>query len=484
MFPRSTSPEPGGHGTFADVERLLPYIAGMGFDIVYLPPIHPIGATFRKGRNNTLDPDPSDVGSPWAIGSAEGGHTGIHAQLGTPEDFRHLVEATRAHGMEIALDIAFQASPDHPWVREHPAWFKHRPDGTIRYAENPPKKYQDIYPFDFESEDWSGLWRGLKGIFAHWAREGVRVFRVDNPHTKSFPFWAWAIPELKREWPDLIFLSEAFTRPKVMYRLAKLGFTQSYTYFAWRNAKWELEEYLRELTRTEVVEFFRPSLWPNTPDILHATLQEGFRSTFIARFVLASTLAASYGIYGPPFELMERVPREPGSEEYLHSEKYEIRDWDRGRADSLAPLIARVNRIRRENPALHHNRSLQFHRVDNDRLIAYSKRSIAGVPGEPAISPEAAAAIRDELESGRRTLMPARSEADNLILVVVNLDPEFTHSGWLDLPLRELGIDPALPYQLYDLMADARYTWTGHWNYVELNPHVLPAHIFRVEQHR
>ncbi len=487
LFPRSTSGVAGRHGTFADVEKMLPYVGGMGFDILYMPPIHPIGRTFRKGPNNSLDPRPEDPGSPWAIGNETGGHTAIHPELGTPAQFRHLVKVARERKLEIALDIAFQASPDHPWVTEHPSWFKHRPDGAIRYAENPPKKYQDIYPFDFESEDWRGLWEGLKGVFEHWAGEGVRVFRVDNPHTKPFGFWAWLIPELRRQWPELIFLAEAFTRPKVMYRLAKLGFTQSYTYFAWRNLKWELEEYFTELTRTNLVDYFRPSLWPNTPDILTEPLQQGTRATFIARLVLAGTLGASYGVYGPAFELMEHLPREHGGEEYLASEKYEIRAWDLARADSLAPLLARLNRIRRENPALQHNRSLQFHRIDNDRLIAYSKRSVGGVPVEPALSPEAAAARRDEMKaSGGRGAAPAtrRPEPDNLVLVVVNLDREATHSGWLDLPLQELGLDPSRPYELHDLLADAHYTWNGHWNYVELNPHLLPAHVFRVEQQR
>ncbi|HEX9108866.1 MAG TPA: alpha-1,4-glucan--maltose-1-phosphate maltosyltransferase [Longimicrobiales bacterium] len=484
MFPRSAATAAGQHGTFADVEKLLPYVAELGFDILYLPPIHPIGRTFRKGRNNTLEPGPGDVGSPWAIGNEQGGHTEIHPDLGTLADFRHLEQAAREHGMELALDIAFQASPDHPWVREHPEWFKHRPDGTIRYAENPPKKYQDIYPLDFESQDWQALWQGLKGVFEFWAEQGVRVFRVDNPHTKPFPFWAWVIPELKRQWPDLIFLAEAFTRPKVMYRLAKLGFTQSYTYFAWRNHKWEIEEYFRELTRTGVVDFFRPNLWPNTPDILTEVLQQGTRSTFIARFVLAATLGASYGMYGPVYELMERAPREKGSEEYLNSEKYEVRAWDRKRPDSLAPLIARVNRVRRANPALQHNRSLQFHRVDNDRLIAYTKRSVAGVPVEAPMSPEAEAAVRDKLPAVAARSSAPGGEGDNLVLVVVNIDREYTQSGWVDLPLQELGLDPTRPYELHDMLAEAHYTWNGHWNYVELNPHVLPAHIFRIEQHR
>ncbi|HET9982295.1 MAG TPA: alpha-1,4-glucan--maltose-1-phosphate maltosyltransferase [Longimicrobiales bacterium] len=485
VFPRSTSADPARHGTFADLERRLPYIADMGFDVLYLPPVHPVGRTHRKGKNNALVAEPEDVGSPWAIGAQDGGHKSILPELGTLADFRRLVAAAADQGLDVALDIAFQASPDHPYVREHPAWFRHLPDGAIRYAENPPKKYQDIYPFDFESEDWAWLWRELKSIFDFWYDQGVRVFRVDNPHTKSFPFWAWAVPALKAEHPDLILLSEAFTRPKVMYRLAKLGFSQSYTYFAWRNAKREIEEYFTELTRTKVREFFRPNLWPNTPDILTEALQHGGRPTFISRFILAATLGASYGIYGPAFELMEHRPREAGSEEYLHSEKYEIRQWNLARPDSLAPLIARINRIRRENPALQSDRSLRFHRVDNDRLVCYTKHSIGGQPFE-AVGEEAAAAFARRngfggAELGGGLAGPGDGES-NLILVVVNLDREYTHSGWVDLPLQELGIDPSRPYQLEDLLADARYTWHGHWNYVELNPHLMPAHIFRVTQ--
>ncbi len=454
MFPRSASPSPGEHGSLRDVEARLPYVAGMGFDILYLPPVHPIGRSYRKGKNNSVEAVQGDVGSPWAIGAEEGGHTALHPALGTLEEFRHLLGEAARHGLEVALDIAFQAAPDHPWVHEHPEWFRSRADGTIQYAENPPKKYQDIYPFDFESEDWRGLWEALRGVFEFWMDQGVRIFRVDNPHTKAFPFWAWLLPELKERDPGLIFLSEAFTRPKVMYRLAKLGFTQSYTYFAWRNEKWELEQYFTELTTPPVADFFRPNLWPNTPDILTAALQTGDRATFAARFILAATLGANYGIYGPTFELMEHEPLRPGSEEYLHSEKYQLRDWELDRPDGLQELIARVNVIRRENPALQADRSLRFHRVDNDQLIAYSKQA------------------RREDESG----------PGNLVLVVVNLDPAWTQSANLELPLAELGLDPGAPYRLHDLLADAAYSWSGAWNFVQLNPHLLPAHIFRVEQ--
>lgn len=447
LFPRSCAFEPGRHGTFADVERRLDYVASMGFDVLYLPPIHPIGRTHRKGRNGSLQADPEDPGSPWAIGGPEGGHTAVHPQLGTLDDFRRLVEAARARGIEVALDLAFQCSPDHPYVREHPEWFRRRPDGTVQYAENPPKRYQDIYPFDFESDAWASLWEELREVVRFWIRQGVRVFRVDNPHTKPFAFWEWLLAEIRKESPDVIFLSEAFTRPKVMYRLAKLGFSQSYTYFAWRNTKWELVQYFTELVHSPVREFFRPNLWPNTPDILTEYLQLGGRPAFVVRLVLAATLGASYGIYGPAFELCENRAREPGSEEYLNSEKYEVRFWEWDRPDSLRPLIARVNRIRRENPALWANETLHFHPTDNDQLVAYSKTA---------------------------------AEADNAILVVVNLDPHHTQSGWVDLDLSVLGLDPHTPFEAHDLLTDNRYLWQGPRNYVELNPHALPAHVFRL----
>ncbi len=358
MFPRSASPEPGRHGTLRDCEARLAYIAAMGFDVLYLPPIHPIGREKRKGPNNTLVAAPTDVGSPWAIGAAEGGHKSILRELGTLADFRRLVAAARDRGIEVALDIAFQCAPDHPYVTAHPEWFRRRPDGSVQYAENPPKKYQDIYPFNFESDDWRALWAELKSVFDFWLAEGVKIFRVDNPHTKAFPFWEWAIAELKRADPEAIFLAEAFTRPKVMHRLAKLGYTQSYTYFAWRNTKHELAEYFTELAHGPGREYFRPNVWPNTPDILTEYLQFGGRPAFVARLVLAATLAASYGIYGPAFELAENAPREPGSEEYLDSEKYQLRHWDLDRPDSLAALIGRVNKARRENPALQADGSL------------------------------------------------------------------------------------------------------------------------------
>jgi len=449
LFPRSGAAEPGRHGTFKDCEARLPYVASMGFDVLYFPPIHPIGRTYRKGKNNVLVANPDDPGSPWAIGAEEGGHTAIHPQLGTLEDFRRLVKKAQEQGMEIALDLAFQCTPDHPYVKEHPEWFRHRPDGSIQYAENPPKKYQDIYPFDFETDQWQELWKELLGVVYFWIEQGIRIFRVDNPHTKPFRFWEWLIRNVKKEYPEVIFLAEAFTRPKVMYRLAQLGFSQSYTYFAWRNSKPELTQYFTELTQTEVREYFRPSLWPNTPDILTEHLQLGGRPAFIARLVLAATLGANYGIYGPAFELGENQPREMGSEEYLNSEKYEIKYWDLDRPDSLKTLIARVNRIRRENPALHSDWSLRFHAVDNDQLIGYSKNT---------------------------------DDFSNVILVVVNLDPHHTHSGWLELPLETLGLDSHQPYQVHDLLSGARYFWHGPHNYVELNPQVMPVHIFRVRR--
>ncbi len=449
MFPRSCTSDRGRRGTFKDCESRLAYVADMGFDVLYLPPIHPVGHTHRKGKNNTQKAGPGDPGSPWAVGSEEGGHKSIHPELGTLEDFRRLMDKAREHSIEIALDISFQCSPDHPYVGEHPEWFRWRPDGTIQYAENPPKKYEDIYPFEFDTEHWQELWEELRSIVLYWIGQGVRIFRLDNPHTKPFAFWEWLIDGVKRDYPDVIFLSEAFTRPKIMYRLAKLGFTQSYTYFAWRNANWELTEYFTELAQTEVREYFRPSLWPNTPDILTEYLQWGGRPAFMARLVLAATLGASYGIYGPAFELCENRPREPGSEEYLGSEKYEIKRWDLESPESLKEFIARVNRIRRENQALQSDWSVRFHVVDNDQLICYSKHT-------------------DDLTS--------------VVLVVVNLDPHHTHSGWVELAIEDLGLDPLKPYQVHDLLSGARYLWQGARNYVELNPQVVPAHIFRVQR--
>jgi starch synthase (maltosyl-transferring) len=401
--------------------------------------------THRKGPNNSPAAGPNDPGSPWAIGSKEGGHDALHPQLGTLSDFRRFVERAGQLGLEVALDFALQSSPDHPYVRRHPEWFRWRPDGTVQHAENPPKRYEDIYPFDFEGPGWRELWEELRRLMLFWLEHGVRIFRVDNPHTKPFAMWEWLLAEIRRVDPGVIFLSEAFTRPKVMYRLAKLGFSQSYTYFTWRNSKWELEEYFREISQPPVSDFFRPNLWPNTPDILHDFLQAGGRPAFFIRFVLAATLGASYGVYGPAFELLESTAREPGSEEYLHSEKYEIRSWDLDDPASLREVIARVNRIRRDNPALQQDATLRFHGIDSDSLICYSKAS---------------------------------AEGENQVLVVVNLDPHHTHHGWTDLDLGSLGLGPHEAFQVHDLLSGARYHWEGNRNYVELDPHVSPAHVF------
>jgi starch synthase (maltosyl-transferring) len=445
LFPRSAG-DPAQHGTFRDVEKRLPDIAEMGFNVLYLPPIHPIGRTHRKGANNSTKAGPDEPGSPWAIGSEEGGHKSINPRLGTMEDFQHLLGAADKQGMQVALDIAFQCSPDHPYTREHPEWFKHRPDGTIQYAENPPKKYEDIFPFDFETEHWRELWDELLSIVLFWIDQGVTVFRVDNPHTKPFPFWEWLIGEVKREHPDVILLAEAFTRPKVMYRLAKLGFTQSYTYFAWRNTASELVQYFTELSQPPIREYFRPNLWPNTPDILTEYLQNGGRPAFAARLILAATLGASYGIYGPAFELCEARARDAGSEEYLDSEKYQIRKWDYNSPDSLRELITLVNKVRIENPALHSDRGLRFHPTENEQLIAYTKTT-----------PDLA----------------------DVVLTVVNVDPHHTQAGMITLPLEDLGIRRDRGFQAHELLSGARYLWNGPRNYVEINPHSIPAQIFR-----
>ncbi len=448
MFPRSAG-DGRASATFADCEARLPYVAAMGFDVLYFPPIHPIGLTRRKGKNNALVASITDCGSPWAIGSSDGGHTAVHRELGTIEDFRQLLAAARAAGMDIALDIALQCSPDHPCITAHPEWFRQRPDGTLQFAENPPKKYEDIYPFDFENEDWRGLWREVKAIFDYWIGEGVRIFRVDNPHTKPFALWEWLIGEIKQAHPDVIFLAEAFTRPKIMHRLAKLGFSQSYTYFTWRNSKAELTAYFTELAQADSRDYFRPNAWPNTPDILPETLQIGGRPAFMARAVLAATLAANYGVYGPAFELQEHMPREPGSEEYLDSEKYQLRHWDLGRADSLAPFLARLNHIRRGQPALQQDWRLDFQATDNDELLCYAKST-------PDLS--------------------------NVIVAIVNLDFHHAQSGWVTLDLAQLGIPADQPFQVHDLLSDARYMWHGARNYVELDPALCPAHVLLVRR--
>ncbi len=449
LFPRSCAAGPGKHGTFKDCEQRLDYIANMGFDVLYLPPIHPIGHSNRKGKNNNTTTTQDDPGTPWAIGAEEGGHKTINPKLGTLDDFRDFTARARQRGLEVALDLAFQCSPDHPYVKEHPEWFRWRPDGTVQYAENPPKKYQDIYPLEFETAHWQELWQELKSVVLFWIEQGIHIFRVDNPHTKPFAFWEWLIGEVKKEHPDVLFFAEAFTRPKIMYQLAKLGFSQSYTYFTWRNTRWELTQYFTELTQTEVKEFFRPNLWPNTPDILNDYLRDGGRTAFMVRLVLAATLGASYGIYGPAFELCENRRKDKTSEEYLDSEKYEIKHWDIERPDSLKDFIAGVNRIRRGNPALQDDSGLRFHATDNEQLICYSKRT---------------------------------EDRTNVILVVVNLDCRYKQVGWVGLSLEELGLDSSRPYQVKDLLNKSLYTWQGPRNYVELNPAVFSAHIFRVSQ--
>ena len=450
MFPRSATDDPARHGTFKDAETQLPRIAELGFDVVYLPPIHPIGRTFRKGPNNTLVAGPKDPGSPWAIGAEEGGHTAVNPELGTVEDFQHFVEAAEALGLEIALDYALQCAPDHPWVKEHPEWFFVRPDGTIKYAENPPKKYQDIYPINFWCDDRAALWDACKEIFEFWIDCGVRTFRVDNPHTKPFAFWEWVIGEIQKERPDIIFLAEAFTRPKKMKNLAKLGFTQSYTYFTWKNTSEELTEYLTEMTQTEMAEYYRGNLFANTPDILHEYLQHGGPPAFRIRLVLAATLLPIYGIYSG-YELFENVPVKEKSEEYLDSEKYQIRvrDWDA--LPNLNAEIALLNRIRREHPSLQLYDNLRFHLSENPQILFYSKTD-----------PSTKSAQRDDL------------------LIAVNTDPRNPHHTMVNVPLELLGLSPDRPYGVEDLLTGSRYTWQGSRNYVRLDPAFHVAHVFRV----
>ena len=447
FFPRSASDDASRHGTFADCEAWLPYVKHMGFDVLYFPPIHPIGRSRRKGKNNTLDAKADDLGSPWAIGAAEGGHTAILGELGTAADFRRLVKKATELDIDIALDIAFQCAPDHPWVTEHPDWFKKRADGSIQYAENPPKKYQDIYPFDFESSDWRAMWLALAGVFEHWVGEGVSVFRVDNPHTKAYPFWEWVIARVRALQPEVVFLSEAFTRPRVMHRLAKVGFSQSYTYYTWRNTKQEITAYFTELSSGPGREYFRPNVWPNTPDILPAALQYGGRPVFMARVAMAATLAASYGIYGPAYELLEAQALLAGGEEYLDSEKFERRVWDRTRADSLAEFIAVLNRARRTNPALQSDAGLRFLKIDNEQMIAYAKTSADGA---------------------------------NTVVCVVNLDPHHTQSGWVELEQDKLGIQPGQAYQLHDLITGSHFLWHGERNFVSLDPQRTPVHVMEL----
>ncbi|HSB34482.1 MAG TPA: alpha-1,4-glucan--maltose-1-phosphate maltosyltransferase [Nitrospirota bacterium] len=447
FFPRSCSTEKG-HGTFRDCEKLLPDISDMGFDVVYLPPIHPIGRTKRKGKDNATDAGPADPGSPWAIGSEEGGHTAIHPELGTMGDFERFVRVAKEHGLDVALDLALQCSPDHPYVKEHPEWFRMRPDGTVQFAENPPKKYKDIYPLNFETENWQELWEEIRRVVLFWIGKGVSIFRVDNPHTKPFAFWEWLITGVKQEHPEVFFLSEAFTRPKIMYRLAKAGFAQSYTYFTWRYTKRELIEYVTELIKRDQRDFFRPSFWPNTPDILPEHLQYGGRPAFIMRYLLAATLSSNTGIYGPAFELCVSEAL-AGSEEYLHSEKYEVRTWDRDDPASLRGVIGRINRIRKENPALQTTWNLEFFETDNDNILCYGKAS---------------------------------EDGEDALIVAVNLDPFHTQSGWVRIPVEQVGLRPRQPYLVHDLIGDDKFVWEGERNFVEIDPRVMPGFIFRVRK--
>ena len=448
LFPRSTAREPGRHGTFADAERMLPYVQELGFDVVYLPPVHPIGRTARKGKNNAISAGPDDVGSPWAIGGSEGGHKALHPQLGTLADFRRFVKSAAERGMEVAIDIAFQASPDHPYVKERPDWFQRRPDGSIKTAENPPKRYEDIVNFDSMGPERESLWAELRSVFFHWIEQGVRIFRVDNPHTKPLPFWEWVIGEVKARHPDAVFLAEAFTRPKMMKALAKAGFDQSYTYFTWRNFKHEMEEYLKDLTQGPAAEYMLGNLWPNTPDILPEHLQQGGRPAFLSRSALAATLSSSWGIYSG-FELCENRAL-PGKEEYLDSEKYQLVQRDFDRPGNIRAWIAALNRIRNEHPALQRYRNLRFHNADNDRVMFYSKMT---------------------------------EDRTSQILVAVSLDPFAPQEAILDVPLFELGIQPDEAYQVHELISEERSLWQGNTAQVRLTLD-KPAAIWSVLRFR
>ena len=448
FFPRSASQEPGKHGTFKDCHRLLPRIAAMGFDVLYFPPVHPIGEVNRKGKNNTTEAQPGDVGSTWGIGSKHGGHKDIHPELGSLEDFKALVKDAKEQGIEVAMDFALQAAPDHPWVKEHPEWFKWRPDGSVQYAENPPKKYQDILPIFFESEDWKNLWKEMLETALYWVEEcGIRVFRVDNPHTKPFYFWGWLIGEVQKKYPDVLFLSEAFTKPKVMHQLAKQGFTQSYTYFTWRNSKHELIEYLNELTTTDQQHFFRPNFWPNTPDINPWALQCGQESVYLQKYFLAATLSSNTGIYGPVFEQM-RGEALPGREEYLDSEKFQIRHWDWDIQNKLTTLIGKINQIMKERSSLQQTNNIRFCSIENDQLLAYYKFD---------------------------------QDKQDETLMVVNLDPYYQQNGWVQLPLHELGVGAGHPLRVVDQITGSSYIWDKEWNFVELHP-ALPFHLFKIEK--
>ncbi len=448
FFPRSASEKEGVHGTFKDCERLLPRIAEMGFDILYFPPIHPIGEVNRKGKNNTTEALKNDVGSPWGIGSKDGGHTSVHKELGTLTDFKSLIKKAKKLDIEIAMDYALQAAPDHPWVEEFPEFFKWRPDGTVQYAENPPKKYQDIQPIYFDTKKWKEMWKELLATAMFWVEEcDIRVFRVDNPHTKPFHFWGWLIGEIKNKYPDVLFLSEAFTKPKVMQQLAKQGFTQSYTYFTWRNSKHELIEYINELTTTDQKEYFRPNFWPNTPDINPYHLQGANEAMHIIKYSLASTLSSNTGIYGPVFEQMVSDAM-PGKEEYLDSEKYQLRYWNWEVKNKLTTLITSINRIRKENTALQQTSNIKFCHIENDQLIGFYKYD---------------------------------DDKTNELLIIISLDPYYSQQGNIQLPLNELGVHHGHNIEVHDLITKSSYHWNNEWNYVELHP-AMPMHIFKIKK--
>ncbi len=448
LFPRSASLE-GKHGTFKDVIKLLPRVASMGFDVLYLPPIHPIGKINRKGKNNNVRSLPGEPGSPWAIGSDEGGHKSVHAELGTLDDYKKLIEEAKKQNIDIALDLAFQCAPDHPYVTEHPEWFKQRPDGSIQYAENPPKKYQDIYPFNFETEAWKELWIELKSVITFWIDNGVKIFRVDNPHTKPIPFWEWAIAEVNKEYDDIIFLAEAFTRPKIMDSLGKIGYTQSYTYFTWRVTKQEITQYMNELVEGPSRNFFRPNFWPNTPDILPFHLQYQGENIFIIRMALAATLSSNYGIYGPPYEFYDNVPMQ-GKEEYHDSEKYEVKRFDWKKTNRMTDIITMLNYARKSHKALQSTWNIQFLTIENPNLIAFMK---------------------------------ATDDLTNIILTVVNLDPNGRQVGYVQLPKERLRLSDRINVKAHDLITDDHYTWMQEWNYVELDPFKMPFHLFKLEVH-
>jgi starch synthase (maltosyl-transferring) len=446
LFPRSVTHDLSHHGTFRDVIKILPRISEFGFDVLYIPPIHPIGKTFRKGKNNATTCQPDEPGVPYGIGSEEGGHTAIHSQLGSLQDFKVLIAEAKKLDIEVAMDLAIQCSPDHPWVVEHPSWFKILPDGTIKYAENPPKKYQDIYPINFESEDWQQLWLALKEVIFTWAEWGIKIIRVDNPHTKSFNFWEWVIAETRLVYPDMIFLAEAFTMPKVMQQLAKVGFSQSYTYYTWRNTKEEIVGYMQELTQTDMRHYFRPNFWPNTHDINPYNLQTGHEPLFLLRYFMAATLSSNYGVFGPSYEYLYHEANAP-KEEYKNAEKYEIKVWDWELRNKITYIYSIVNKIRKENTALQHTHNIHFCEVENSQLIAYLKTH----------------------------------ENGNKILCVANLDGYNTQGGILHLPLWRIHKHNQEPFFAHDLITGAKYTWQGEQNYVMLDPHILPFHLFRIE---